>query len=341
MLRRRPGSPKPTTFQHYLEQPNWTDVSDKPRLHHYGISDAKIRGHKLYWRQNTDIQSLQNENTDGTKPNVETEFYPLKERTRFQFRVYFENLTEEELGALAWVLTLPSDDELYHAVGMGKPYGLGVVKTFLDRLVVTDRTQRYQSLFAEGGSWANAERDATEQTGAYIEAFKRYLGEYGIDFDSSERIQQLVSMLKLYDADPELFSYMQIEGPNGNEYKDRPVLPRPKAVEEQYREKEGAERHKRLKQEKKRIKSEGLGARDIVVGEIFDKSDDIWFAPQKVQLGDYTYNLEGLIDGFHPYMYEAQIPAVSVVSRKGNTVRARVVEIHDGDPIELVCEQLE
>ena len=340
-LRRRPGSPKPTTFQHYLEQPNGIDT-EKRRLYHYGTSRAVIRGHKQYWRQNVDIDTLKAANTDGTKPNVETTFNPLKEKTAFRFRVYFENLTKIELGALALVLTLGGDENLYHSLGMGKPYGLGAVKLTLEQLTLIDRKHRYTTLFDEDGAWATGEYDATDFAYECIGDFTSFLGEHGIDFNEHPRINQLRAMLRLYKTDPELFSYMEIEGRNGNEYKDRPVLPSPSEVEARYEEKEGEIRHQRIELEKERVQREGLQIGDIIEGTAFDKSDDIWFSPQKVQLGgEYFYNLEGLINDYHDSLFEAQIPADRVISKKGRKFQARILKIGTGDPIELLCEQIQ
>ena len=43
------SNPKPTTFQHYLEQ-----KSNAPnQLNHWNCKEAKIRGYKLYWHRET------------------------------------------------------------------------------------------------------------------------------------------------------------------------------------------------------------------------------------------------------------------------------------------------
>src|SRR5262249_4264427 len=99
LLARTPGSPKPSSFQHYLVQPQGMDTP-KVELNHFGTQGARIRGHKLYWRQRVDFSSLKARNSDGSKPKIETKFKPVKAGVSFSFRIYFENLTDAELGAL-------------------------------------------------------------------------------------------------------------------------------------------------------------------------------------------------------------------------------------------------
>jgi len=47
------AGPKPTTFQHYLEQP-CEHLTSRKQLHHWDTDNAQIRGHKLYWHRKTD-----------------------------------------------------------------------------------------------------------------------------------------------------------------------------------------------------------------------------------------------------------------------------------------------
>jgi CRISPR-associated protein (TIGR03986 family) len=342
------GSPKPTTFQHYLEQPSGTNTP-KQNLHHYGNPKAKIRGHKLYWRQNANIEHLKKGNTNGTKENIETTFRPVKEKTTFTFRVYFENLTDAELGALAWALTLDGDENLYHMIGMGKPYGLGVVK-LTPSLVLTDREARYHTLFNADGTWHLPPKEQID----YIQVFKQTvkqeykdtLNAHIIEFDDHDRIKQLKAMLRLYNADDELFTYMQIErmidGEKKNEYKDRPVLPYPTEVEDTDKLKRGEQR--RREQEKERenqIRTKNrLEIGDVIRGKVFDGgTNDIWFEPEQVEVLGKWVNLETFASQI---VYEARIPAEQVLKRReeGSNVVGRIVNIFERNPVGLICEQI-
>ena len=133
------SSPKPTTFQHYLVQ-----TSDNNRaLNHYNLN-SPIRGYKQYWHKSgenwieNDKKNIENHASQYTKIN------PVKPGIKFSGRIRFENLSDEELGALLFALDLP--EGCFHKLGMGKPLGLGSIK-ITPRLYVSDRKSRYKSLF--------------------------------------------------------------------------------------------------------------------------------------------------------------------------------------------------
>jgi len=72
---------------------------------------------------------------------------PLKPGTKFISRIYFENLSEVELGALLTVLDLPQ--KCCHKIGMGKPLGLGSIRIEIRKLFLSDRKERYSNFLAE------------------------------------------------------------------------------------------------------------------------------------------------------------------------------------------------
>ncbi len=156
------ASPKPTAFQLYLTQ---QEPDRDNRLDHYGSPPphkTTIRGFKRYWHQgNRAIEDIKAQKGD---PDVDeqgrviphskqyTQVKPVKPEIKFKFRLYFENLSDQELGALCWILHPLGDkkkDYVYKS-GMGKPLGMGAVK--LDAtLFLTDRQKRYNSLFSNDG----------------------------------------------------------------------------------------------------------------------------------------------------------------------------------------------
>lgn len=233
------GSPKPTTFQHYLVQPQGVRTPMNHLLH-YG-DRTSIRGHKLYWRQRINGVSAAEEQDKSKNPERSTQhtiMKPVRTGVEFAFRVYFENLSDAELGALVWVMTLGNDPEARHQLGMAKPLGLGVVQ-LQSRLFLTERQKheeelgRYQKLFNEDGSWYTAEYEITADEQVELMAiFKETIHtQLGIDFDNDERIKELKAMLKLRQPNSKLFSYMRIENDRKeNEYQGRPVLPRPTEI---------------------------------------------------------------------------------------------------------------
>lgn len=332
------GSPKPTTFQHYLEQPNGK-LTPKQDLHHYGTNGAKIRGHKIYWRQR--VVTVPTDPNASPDSKQHTRMRPVKKDTQFKFRVDFENLTDIELGALAWVLALGSKSHhpnARHMLGMGKPFGMGVVK--LDaQLVLRDRQQRYKALFSDKG-WSSG--DAPASVDEFIRQFIEFISA-AVGEGYPSRMQELLTMLEGREPNP-LFTYMQLEPQN--EYKDRPVLPYPNEVipsseklaeqeaerlrheEEQRQAEEQQRRRAQSEREKAEKRARGVEVGDEIAGKVFDTSDGIWFTPD----AEFAGELE----------YEAHIPSDAVQKRRSedDRVKARVVKVAGGNPIHLICEQI-
>jgi len=157
------ASPKPTAFQHYLVQ----ETDQRQELAHYNsLTPQKtvVRGYKLYLRRGdrgvTDLRPpIDDPNVDvqglvKATSTQHTRMSPVRSGNSFQFRVYFENLSDAELGALCWTLHPLGDPSrnYVHSLGMGKPLGMGAVK--LDaRLRLIDRSNRYRTLFS-GDEWS-------------------------------------------------------------------------------------------------------------------------------------------------------------------------------------------
>lgn len=238
------SSPKPTTFQHYLVQPQ----AKQKTLKHYASSSPKenepgktaIRGHKLYWHKEYKGLSV-SENSDSQTTLIK----PLDIGIKFTFDIHFENLSDAELGLLLWVLSLSSDklEELQtgkagehycFSLGMGKPLGMGAVK-INHKLYLSDRPLRYQKLFS-GSDWEKIEHIATiNEQQKCIDAFEFSIlhPKDGIsDSDHPEdrtatklreipRIEMLLAMLQC-DPPDEGIEYMDLE-----RFQDRKVLPNP------------------------------------------------------------------------------------------------------------------
>lgn len=363
------SSPKPTTFQHYLEQPydgkahNWETPPNQ--LHHYGDRGSRLRGHKLYWRQKlADLASAKDADQEtplegipskNIKPRTQhTVMRPVRSKVTFKFKVYFENLSAVELGAMIWVLKLGDDAKARHQLGMGKPLGLGVVK--LDpELVLIPRTEsdgRYSKLFDSNGHWFTAEEypDADRQAD-WVEVFKQAMG----GFDNQHRIEQLMTLLRIEEPSPD-FAYMQIEelddrgqkvvdekGRKINQYDGQPVLPYPmKALEEVNAKRKEQQREltrNTVEQFKARVTREGLAVGDVIEGKVFDDSGKaLWFSPKKVYYGEYSYSLKPPLTSIE---YEAKLPRNRPI-KEGDTVKGRITEIQGNrKPVILICEAVE
>lgn len=258
------ASPKPTAFQHYLVQGS----DDRRQLKHYDskpLEETVIRGHKLYWHQGDRKEAdIKEADPNWLKPNGEvkdnstqhTRFRPLDKGVHFTFRVYFENLSERELGALCWALHPLGDQakEYRHSLGMGKPLGMGAVKLEAS-LHLIDRPQRYAKLFNDKGDWETGDnekgvaknlKDRSTLEGLTSAFEKQILDKLNPQppcdrLCGLKRIAMLLKLMEWPGCPPEpeqgLFlsdqqrpntRYMVL-GSGNNEYRNRPVLPTPAA----------------------------------------------------------------------------------------------------------------
>lgn len=221
------SSPKPTSFQHYLEQ----STDNKKYMNHWN-SDAEIRGHKLYWHRN----NIKWEEESKKLTKLHTEIIPIRSGVKFKGSIRFENLSKIELGALLFVLDLP--EYHYHKLGMSKPLGLGSVK-ITPELYLIDRIKRYERLFTDDfTNFALAEEK--HEMKPYIKEFEKYILD-NIDEDErgnantlweTERLKQLKVMLDWRNTElpnwVERTRYFEIEHPeNDNEFRKRLVLRKP------------------------------------------------------------------------------------------------------------------
>lgn len=252
------GSPKPTTFQHYLVQRNpdpfraGTTKDGRPKyrkeLSDYTATppaESVLRGHKLYWHkgpvQAEDIREDKAKVKNPDKDSQHTRISPVRAGVTFRFTIQFENLDQVELGALLWALTLPGEEEktYRHKLGMGKPLGMGSVR-LQPALMMSDRLFRYRQLFF-GNGWHVAQSEESDRSG-FLDAFANFVLA-GMDADERggasaladlPRIQMLLRLLEWPGPPRSSTRYMEIERPDPNrkrgkinEYRNRPVLPSP------------------------------------------------------------------------------------------------------------------
>lgn len=109
-----------------------TKILTSPRAGYYPMyskngnsmnSQYTISGWKRYpLHKTTDIETQSNE-------NMETSFKPLKDGTIFVGKLRYHNLRPQEVGALLSALTKHGNFEnLFHNLGMAKPFGFGEVQ---------------------------------------------------------------------------------------------------------------------------------------------------------------------------------------------------------------------
>lgn len=235
------ASPKPTTFQHYLVQAS----ENRSELKHYSNETPDktvIRGHKLYWHRGiTETDSLlakpNSPNVDANgkvdeKSKIHTQFTPVKAETSFEFKVYFENFSNEELGALCWVLKPQGENDktYFQKLGMGKAFGMGAIHLEAD-LFLENRISRYKNLFDQS-IWNKGETKADIETWKCLSSSfeKKILIEIQSDkenLNEVERIKMLLKMLEWSEKPDLSFKITPDFEAENNDFKERRVLPSP------------------------------------------------------------------------------------------------------------------
>lgn len=140
------ASPKLSATEFYLKKnPDYADTWNYDyainwRSNRWGIPGYKpqIRGRKFYWhhRKGDPYIKKEDEENDDVVSERNVAVRPLKKGNRFKFKVYFNNVTADELGKLLWVLEIGQSKEHAHKIGMGKPIGLGSVRISVSNIHV-------------------------------------------------------------------------------------------------------------------------------------------------------------------------------------------------------------
>jgi len=230
-------------FQNFFKKKGINIINVVKDLRFIGISennnkiDIKIPFSEI---PDANFKSLLKEYLLASEKSQYTVIKPIRPGVKFKGRIRFENLSEVELGALLFALDLP--ESCYHKLGMGKPLGLGSVK-ITPGVFISDRNKRYTKLFS-GNKWELAEKK--ERPDAYKKKFECYVlgklsnGERGQakTLWETERLKQLKAMLDWTNTEKigwlEKTKYMEIErrknGKKVNEFKNRPVLPKPENI---------------------------------------------------------------------------------------------------------------
>ncbi len=196
------GTPKATTFQHYLVQGNTTN---KQRFHY--DSGTVLRGAKMYWHQDDVTRSMIQGAPTAQNQSQFTQLKPVRKGNSFRFKVFFENLSDAEVGALCWTLEPRGQeaDSYYHKLGMGKPYGMGAVHLKSVVLTLIKREDRYNGkLFKEasddssGLTWNTGEPigDCAHFSLAFERSILRDLG-FQPDSHKLAEVKRIAAFLKM------------------------------------------------------------------------------------------------------------------------------------------------
>ncbi len=130
----------------------------------YNDDDFLLRGYKHYWLREKPVPAKELANE-----SMQKKVRALGEGTVFRGVIRYKNLHEDELGLLLWALSLNSEKDTYHSLGMGKPYGMGRVKIRIENLKELDVSEFYCLQGLKKGLKKNSEK-----VDAYIKSYKEY-----------------------------------------------------------------------------------------------------------------------------------------------------------------------
>jgi CRISPR-associated protein (TIGR03986 family) len=307
------ASPKPTTFQHYLEQDH---PDDRRALRHYATgknADIKIRGNKLYWNtKDFDYQTTQDAVEDWNHDTQHTQIRPINSGVHFSFSIVFENLTSEELGALLWALSPPGKRQYCYKIGMAKPLGYGSIAIH-PKLLLDNRKDRYTNLFDEN-CWNEGLLISDED---FIKKFESHMKtelEIEGNFRYQERVQMLLAMLAWPGLPSSSIEYQSLP-----DFRDRPVLPDPLFIYQH-----------EANEEENKGEDEGIISVDATVTAVVIDDTEL--------SGDLWTNIEG----FNEEIYIGHIKKKNARGRnyqEGSKVRCTVIDVkQEGD--ETIVELL-
>lgn len=116
--------------------PFYTNVKDSEynkNVPGYDDSKREIRGRKFYWHSKNFAEL--NSNVAKTERNSTVQV--AEPKAEFEFKVYFDSITKDELNMLIYSLNFGEniqDGNMCHKIGHGKPIGLGSIKIYVSEI---------------------------------------------------------------------------------------------------------------------------------------------------------------------------------------------------------------
>lgn len=144
--------PKPTTAYFYLCPKNGEDFkveNFKEIIQKSYDAEAWIRGRKFY-RHHRTVKPEEYRLPGGKEKDEQSRTLRdvMSRGARFSFDIFFNNLSEVELEAFLWCLTLGG--KACHRLGYARPFGFGSVKITVEKVELLNSVERYTSQARSG-----------------------------------------------------------------------------------------------------------------------------------------------------------------------------------------------
>lgn len=138
-------------------------IYGKPNKYRLLRNSLDLRGRKFYWHHKGNYTEKK-----VTERNITIRALKANDNTIFNFKVYFEKLTEEELKRLLFTLSIGANDgNGCYKIGTGKPLGLGSVKIKVDNV-------KLRKLNIENGKILYKIEDTKEFEEYYLNVTREY-----------------------------------------------------------------------------------------------------------------------------------------------------------------------
>ncbi len=135
-------SPHPSNALFYGSKNN-----DNHELDNWSYDGAIcIRGRKMYFHSQSDLKE------NDIPSNLNVTIHPIKKDLTFSFKIYFDEITEEQLEQLLKCVNLYNkngEDKYGHKIGYAKPVGFGSVFMKVEKVVRREITKKDGKIFYE------------------------------------------------------------------------------------------------------------------------------------------------------------------------------------------------
>lgn len=201
------AQPKPAFYPAYLEQQHQAGQLRGGSYATVLSDDAKLSGWKRY-----PVRPLKSASCPPpphkSRPDAQIALRPLAQDNRFAGRIRLHNVTPEELGAVVWALTWGGNPALRHALGLGKPFGLGQVSIRLTHADAPDALR------------ANDPAVQPPSVQQCLQTFTAYMEQQVPGWARSESLRELLAMAdpSLPQANADNLSPPRFEVGMGNEF---------------------------------------------------------------------------------------------------------------------------
>ena len=194
------SGPKPTSYTMYLIQDG---IELKREIDTYSTDgNVEVRGSKFYW--------LHKNPTYKIDPNVSENILTcvknmVQKGSTFKGKIYFENLTDDELGLL--LLSLNYNSDCKENIGMGKPLGYGKIQIKNVELNLNNVEKMFENF--------NTENKKSKTIGDYKLDYMEYMDPYtqevyGEQYDQVNEICDFLDS-KTLELNEEKLEYMDLK----------------------------------------------------------------------------------------------------------------------------------